>query len=307
MNIYLPVAEQSVNLLLLVTMGGVVGMLSGIFGVGGGFLLTPLLLFIGISPAIAVGTEANQILGSSVSGFFAHWRRRNVDVKMGTVLVLGGLVGSIIGVWLFSVLRQLGHIDFFVRMAYVVLLGSVGGLMLWESIVAFLRDIGKMKRPRIQKKHKLRFGTTLPMKIRFRESRIYISVFMPLLLGGVVGMLSAILGVGGGFIMVPAMIYLLGMPTRLAVGTSLFQIIFVTANATLLQAGFNQTVDIVLALLLLIGSVFGAQFGARIGLKIGGAQLRFVLALLVLAVCLSLLFALFSSPSDVYSVRIIYS
>ncbi len=304
MNIYLPIAEQSVNFLLLVSMGGVVGLLSGVFGVGGGFLLTPLLLFIGIPPAVAVGTEANQILGSSVSGVFAHWRRRNVDLKMGSVLVTGGVFGSFVGVWIFALLREFGYVDFFVRIGYVLLLGAVGSLMLWESVVSLLRKSGKIKRKRGQRTKKYRFGVGLPLKVRFRQSGIYISGLVPLCLGGIVGILSAILGIGGGFIMVPAMIYLLGMPTRLAIGTSLFQIIFVTASATFLQAGFNQTVDIILALLLLTGSVFGAQFGARIGARIGGAQLRIVLAVLVLLVCLFLVWELLSHPADIYSVRL---
>ncbi len=304
MNIYLPVAEQSVNALLLISMGGSVGMLSGIFGVGGGFLLTPMLLFIGISPAIAVASEATQILGSSVSGFFAHWRRRNVDIKMGSVLVASGMAGSLFGVWIFGLLREFGYIDFIVRVGYVLLLGIIGGLMCWETVRGYLIAKGKIKTKRSKRKKKRGIGSGLPIKMRFRQSGIYVSIFLPIFLGFNVGILSSILGVGGGFVMVPAMIYILGMPTRLAIGTSLFQIIFVTANATFWQSGLNQTVDILLALLLLVGSAVGAQFGVRLGAKIDGSKLRFILALLVLIVALFLLVDLFTAPEDIYSIRL---
>ena len=306
MNIYLPIAEQSVNAFLLIGMGGIVGVLSGIFGIGGGFLLTPLLLFIGIPPSVAVASEAPQILGSSVSGFFAHWKRRNVDIKMGVVLVFAGLVGSLFGVWLFGLLQGFGHIDFFVRIAYVILLASVGSLMFWESLRAHLISLGKIKVKRATKGKKKRpLTAALPYKMRFRQSGIYISVLMPIILGFLSGVLAAILGIGGGFIMVPAMIYLLGMPLRLAVGTSLFQIIFVTANATFWQSGLNQSVDILLAILLLIGSVIGAQFGVQLGAKVDGVKIRIVLAIIVLAVCLSLVVDLLTQPANIYSIRTI--
>ncbi|MEM7169239.1 MAG: sulfite exporter TauE/SafE family protein [Pseudomonadota bacterium] len=299
MQIYLPIAEMSVNVFLILGMGGAVGFLSGLFGVGGGFLMTPLLIFIGVPPAVAVGTEANQIVASSVSGVLAHWRRGNVDVKMGLVLMVGGFLGSSLGVWLFSFLRGLGQIDLVISLCYVIFLGIVGGLMLIESIRAMRRRSAAT--PQRGKLHKHTWLHGLPLKMRFHKSKLYISALLPLSVGFFVGILSAIMGVGGGFIMVPAMIYLLGMPTVVVVGTSLFQIIFVTANVTFLQAYANQTVDIVLALLLLTGAVIGAQFGAKAGAKLHGEQLRGLLALMVLAVCGKLLLDLLITPQDVYS------
>ena len=297
MDIYLPIAEMSVNVLLILGLGGGVGFLSGLFGVGGGFLMTPLLMFIGIPPAVAVATEANQIVASSVSGVLAHWRRGNVDFKMGSVLLVGGFVGSTSGVWLFTVLRGLGQIDVVIKLSFVVFLGTIGGLMLVESLQAMLRRHRKAPPPRSKRS----WIDRMPLKMRFRRSRLYISVLLPLGVGFVLGVLAAIMGVGGGFIMVPAMIYLLGMPTAVVVGTSLFQIIFVTANVTVLQAITNQTVDVVLALLLLFGGVVGAQFGARAGALLRGDQLRSLLAVMVLIVCGKLAFDLVVTPADVYS------
>ncbi|MEM7072821.1 MAG: sulfite exporter TauE/SafE family protein, partial [Pseudomonadota bacterium] len=240
--IYLPVAEVSANLYLLLIMGAGVGMLSGIFGVGGGFLMTPLLIFSGIPPAVAVGTEANQIVAASVSGALAHWRRGNVDIKMGLFLLAGGLAGSVLGVFLFAWLRSLGQIDLVIRLSYVVFLGLIGLLMFQESLRSLLRTRrGIAKRGKL---HKHTFLHGLPFRTRFARSRLYISALLPIVIGFFVGILSAIMGVGGGFIMVPAMIYLLGMPTSVVVGTSLFQILFVTANATFLQATVNQSVDL---------------------------------------------------------------
>lgn len=299
MHIYLPIAEMSVNIFLLLGMGAGIGMLSGIFGVGGGFLMTPLLIFIGVPPAVAVGTEANQIVASSVSGVLAHWRRGNVDLKMGFVLLIGGLVGSTFGVWLFSVLRELGQIDLVIRLSYVVFLGIIGVLMLIESAKSIRRQSAG-NAPR-RKLHQHNFLHGLPFKMRFRRSKLYISALLPLLVGFVVGVLASIMGVGGGFVMVPAMIYLLGMPTAVVVGTSLFQIIFVTANATFLQAYVNQTVDIVLALLLLSGAVVGAQFGTKIGAHLRGEQLRGLLALMVLGVCIKIGYELIATPIDPYT------
>ena len=299
MHIYLPIAEMSVNVFLLLGMGVGVGMLSGIFGVGGGFLMTPLLIFIGVPPPVAVGTEANQIVASSVSGVMAHWRRGNVDLKMGIVLLVGGLLGSSFGVWLFRELRTLGQIDLVIKLSYVVFLGIIGALMLIESARAIRRSQSATA-PR-RKLHQHNFLHGLPFKMRFRQSKLYISALLPLGVGFLVGILAAIMGVGGGFVMVPAMIYLLGMPTSVVVGTSLFQIIFVTANATFLQSYLNQTVDVVLALLLLIGAVVGAQFGTKVGAYLKGEQLRGLLALMVLAVCVKLAFDLFSTPVDPYS------
>ena len=300
MHIYLPIAEISVNIFLILGLGAAVGVLSGIFGVGGGFLMTPLLIFLGISPPVAVGTEANQILASSVSGVVAHWRRGNVDFKMGMVLLIGGLIGSTLGVWLFKELRDLGQIDLVIHLSYVVFLGIIGFLMLIESLRALQRSrrAGGTRR----KLHQHNWLHGLPFKMRFRKSKLYISALLPLLIGILVGILSAIMGVGGGFIMVPAMIYLLGMPTNVVVGTSLFQIIFVTANATFLQSALNQTVDVVLAFLLLLGAVIGAQFGTYLGSKLKGEQLRGLLALIVLAVCIKIAHDLVVTPADIYSI-----
>lgn len=302
MNVYLPIAEISVNVFLLLGMGAGVGMLSGIFGVGGGFLMTPLLIFLGIPAPVAVGTEANQIVASSVSGALAHFRRGNVDLKMGFVLLIGGIIGSTAGVALFKWLKGAGQIDVVIRMSYVVFLGTIGGLMLIESF----RSIRRSRVPGgpRRKLHEHHWFHGLPFKIRFRRSKLYISALLPLSVGALVGVLAAIMGVGGGFIMVPAMIYVLGMPTSVVVGTSLFQIVFVTANVTFLQAYANQTVDVVLALLLLTGAVIGAQFGARAGAHLKGEQLRGLLALMVLFVCGKLFFDLLITPADVYSLGV---
>ncbi len=297
MQIYLPIAEMSVNIFVILGMGSVVGFLSGLFGVGGGFLMTPLLFFIGVPAPVAVATEANQIVASSVSGVLAHWRRGNVDFKMGLILVVGGALGSSIGVWLFTFLRGLGHIDVVIRLAYVAFLSIIGALMLAESVRAMLRR--KNRTP--PKRHHHYWVHGLPFKVRFRRSRLYISVLLPIAIGFLAGILAAIMGVGGGFLMVPAMIYLLGMPTVMVVGTSLFQIIFVTANVTVLQAVNNQTVDVVLAMLLLVGAVFGAQLGARASSKLQGEHLRSLLALVVLGVCAKLAYDLIAVPPDLYS------
>ena len=299
MQIYLPIAEVSVDAFLLLGLGGAVGLLSGIFGVGGGFLMTPILIFIGVPAPVAVGTEANQIVASSVSGVLAHWTRGNVDFKMGAVLLLGGLAGSSFGVWLFAVLREIGQIDLVIKVSYVTFLGIIGTLMLVEGLRALQRR--RSASPVRRKLHRHTWIHGLPLKMRFRKSKLYISALLPFGVGFVVGVLSAIMGVGGGFIMVPAMIYLLGMPTVVVVGTSLFQIIFVTANVTFLQAYANQTVDVVLALLLLVGGVIGAQIGAKVGAKLRGEQLRILLALMVLGVCGKLLLDLSVTPEDIYS------
>ncbi|MDO8607671.1 MAG: sulfite exporter TauE/SafE family protein [Phaeospirillum sp.] len=303
MQIYLPIAEMSVNVFLILGLGGGVGFMSGLFGVGGGFLMTPLLIFLGIPPAVAVGTEANQIVASSVSGVLAHWRRGNVDIKMGLMLTSGGFVGSTLGVFLFRWLRGLGQIDLVISLCYIVFLGVVGSLMLVESIQA-LRTSRKQAAggPVVKRKlHQHTWIHGLPFKMRFRRSKLYISALLPMGIGLLVGILAAIMGVGGGFIMVPAMIYLLGMPTAVVVGTSLFQIIFVTANATFLQSTMNHTVDVVLALLLLLGGVIGAQIGARFGARLKGEQLRSLLAIMVLIVCAKLLFDMVSVPAELFA------
>ncbi len=297
MQIYLPIAEMSVNVFLILSMGGLVGILSGMFGVGGGFLITPLLIFVGIPPAVAVATQANQIVALSVSGVLAHWRRSNVDLKMGIFLLVGGIIGSSLGVWIFTFLRGLGQIDLVIKLSYVIFLSIIGSLMLYESLREILRSRRKSHTSR--RHHYWIHG--LPFKVRFRKSQLYVSALLPVAIGFVVGFLSAIMGVGGGFVMVPAMIYLLGMPTAVVVGTSLFQIIFVTANVTLLQAINNQTVDVFLALLLMAGGVIGAQVGVLIGAKMRGAQLRGMLALLVIAVCGKIVFDLVVPPEDLFS------
>jgi uncharacterized membrane protein YfcA len=303
MYIYLPIAEISMHIGIIIGLGGGVGFLSGLFGVGGGFLMTPLLIFLGVPPAVAVATEANQIVASSVSGVLAHMRRGNVDFKMGGILLLGGVIGSSLGVMLFTFLREMGQIDLVIKLSYVVFLGIIGFLMLLESV----RTIMRTRRPggRKTKLHQHNWLHGLPLKMRFRRSKLYISALLPLAIGAFVGVLAAIMGVGGGFIMVPAMIYLLGMPTSVVVGTSLFQSIFVTANVTFLQSVQTQTVDFMLAGLLLFGAVIGAQFGTRASALLRGEQLRGLLALMVLAVCIKLGFDLALRPDDLFSVELL--
>ena len=300
MLIYLPIAEVSVNAFLLLGLGGLVGVLSGMFGVGGGFLMTPLLFFIGIPPTVAVATEANQIVASSFSGVLAHLRRKTVDFKMGTVLMLGGLLGAAIGVVLFNYLKSLGQVDLLVKLCYVVFLGIIGGLMFFESLRAIRRTSRNLAPPK--KSRQRGWVQKLPLKIRFRTSGLYISIIPPLIVGVFVGILAAIMGVGGGFIMVPAMIYILGMPTKVVVGTSLYQIIFVTAFTTLLHATTNYTVDVALAVLLLVGGVIGAQIGTQIGTRLKAEQLRILLAIMVLMVCGKLALDLLIQPSELYSI-----
>jgi uncharacterized membrane protein YfcA len=300
MDIYLPIAEVSLDVFVLLGLGAAVGFLSGVFGVGGGFLLTPLLIFIGVPPTVAVASSANQLVGASVSGVLAHWRRGNVDFKMGYVLVVGGLAGSLLGVWIFTLLKRLGQIELTISICYVLLLGVLGFLMMIESARALLR----LHRPGAARRrlHQHTWMHGLPLKARFRRSRLYISALLPIGIGFVIGIFSAILGIGGGFIMVPAMIYMLGMPTSVVPGTSLLQIIFVSANVTLLQAFTNRTVDAVLALVLLVGGVIGARVGSRFGTHLRGEQLRFLLALMVLAVAAKLAFDMTVRPDDLYSI-----
>jgi len=300
-QVYLPIAEMSVNLLVMLGRGAAVGFLSGVFGVGGGFLLTPFLIFSGISAPIAVATGANQIVATSVSGALAQWRRNNIDFRMGTVLIVGGVAGALIGVLILKVLREAGQAGLIISLTYVVLLGTIGALMLGESIRAIRRArAGKPSSGRKPGQHNWVHG--LPLKMRFPRSRLYISAIPPLVIGSVVGLLTAFLGVGGGFIMVPAMIYLLRMPTNIVIGTSTFQIIFVTAVVTILHASFNHSLDVVLAFILAAGGVMGGQFGVRAGQKLRGEQLRALLALLVLAVAIRLLFDLVLKPADLYSI-----
>ena len=302
MDVYLPIAAISLDVFVLLGLGGVVGFLSGVFGVGGGFLLTPLLIFIGVPHAIAVATSANQLVGASVSGALAHWRRGNVDFQIGLVMLVGGFAGAAAGVWFFGVLRRMGQIDLAISLAYVILLGTLGTLMMIESTRALLR----VRRPGARRKlHQHIWLHGLPLKMRFRRSKLYISALLPLGLGFFGGGLSAIMGVGGGFVMVPAMIYILGMPTAVVPGTSLFQIIFVAASVTILQAAENGTVDVVLALVLLVGGVIGAQLGTRFGTRLRGEQLRALLALLVLAIAAKLVFDLTVRPLDPFSLEVL--
>ena len=301
MQIYLPIAEMTVNALLILGMGGIVGYMSGLFGVGGGFLMTPLLIFIGVPPAVAVGTQANQLVAASVSGVLAHWRRGNVDLKMGLVMLAGSTVGTTGGVWLFGLLKRIGQIDLVIQLSYVFFLGIIAALMLTESLGAMLRR-GRGSR---SKRHRHTALHGLPFKMRFHKSRLYISALLPLGIGLIGGLLVAIMGIGGGFFLVPAMIYLLNMPASTVAGTSLFQIIFTTAIATFLQAYENQTVDIMLALLLLAGGVIGAQFGSKMAGRLKGEQARALLALVVLMVCAKLAYDLFTPPVDPYSIEFI--
>ncbi|SFR38394.1 sulfite exporter TauE/SafE family protein [Litoreibacter janthinus] len=301
MEIYLPIAEVSVNGPLLLSIGLIVGLLSGMFGVGGGFLITPLLFFIGIPPAVAVATSANQIVASSFSAILTHIRRRTVDFPMGTALMIGGLAGSTVGVYIFSMLLELGQVDLLVNLFYVVFLWLIGALMFIESLNAIRKSKAQGPRPK-RKRAGGGWVHAMPLRMRFRSSGLYISIFPPLLVGFFVGVLSAIMGVGGGFVVVPAMIYILGMPTKVVVGTSLFQILFVSAYTTMMHAYNSHTVDTMLAVLLLVGGVVGAQIGARIGLRLKAEQLRILLALLVLGVCLKLGLDLVLHPSELFSV-----
>ncbi|MBR0667502.1 sulfite exporter TauE/SafE family protein [Roseomonas hellenica] len=296
MQVYLPIAEMTVDALLLLGIGFGVGWLSGLFGVGGGFLLTPLLILIGIPAPVAVASGANQTLGASVSGLIAQWRRGNVDPRVGVVLLCGGLLGSLSGVQLFAALRRMGQVDLAVALFYVVVLGTVGMLMVRESVRAIIRR----RRGTAQKAREHTWLHGLPFKMRFRKSRLYISVIPVVLVGFSIGVLSAVMGVGGGFMLVPAMIYLLGIPTAVVIGTSLFQVVFVSANVTLLQAWQVGSVDIVLTMLLLAGGVAGAQFGAAMGQKLRGEETRVLLGLLVLGVAAALLIDLVRVPAHLF-------
>lgn len=304
MDLYLPIANISVNALVIILLGGGVGLLSGMFGVGGGFLTTPLLIFYGIPPTVAAASAASQVTGASVSGVFAHLRRDGVDFRMGGVLVGGGVVGSFAGAGIFSLLQASGQIDTVIGVLYVVLLGSIGTLMLRESLAAMrARRDGTPLPARKRRHHPL--VASLPLRWRFYRSGLYISPIAPFLLGFATGVLTMLLGVGGGFIMVPAMIYLLGMATSAVVGTSLFQILFVTAAATMVHAMTTKAVDIVLAALLLLGSVAGAQLGARFAAKARPEHLRLALAAMVLVVAIRMLTGLAWRPDEIFTVELL--
>lgn len=300
MQLYLPIAEVSVNAFLILGLGGIVGFLSGMFGVGGGFLITPLLFFIGVPPAVAVATGANQVVASSISGVLAQLRRKGVDFHMGTVLLVGGIIGSVVGVWVFALMTRLGQIDLFVQLSYVLFLGLIGAMMFQESVRSLLRS--RKAGAQVRRSHVHSWVHGLPFKMKFRASGLYISVIPPALIGAAVGFLSAIMGVGGGFILVPAMIYILGMPTKVVIGTSLFQIIFVTSFTTVMHAVNSQTVDMMLALLLILGGVIGAQIGTQVGVRLKAEQLRIMLSLLVLTVAIRIAADLLVTPDELYSV-----
>ena len=302
MHIYLPIAEMPANVLLFLGMGAAVGFLSGLFGVGGGFLLTPLLIFSGIPTPVAVGTAAAQIVASSVSGAIAQYRRNNVDIKMGIVLLAGGVVGSVIGVQMVRILRLAGQFDLFVALAYVTFLGAIGTLMMIEAARTIQRTRLDQKSLLARRSGQHNWIHKLPLKMRFQRSKLYISAVPPLAIGAFVGFLGAIIGAGGGFIMVPAMIYLLRMPTNVVIGTSLFQIVFVAGLTTVLQAAQNYSVDVVLALLLIVSGVVGAQYGATAGARLKGEHLRFLLAALVLLVCLRIAWDLVATPAELFSI-----
>ncbi|MDC0497801.1 sulfite exporter TauE/SafE family protein [Alphaproteobacteria bacterium] len=300
MSIYLPIAEMNINIFLIVFIGMIVGALSGLFGVGGGFLMTPLLIFLGIPPVVAVGSEAPHVLASSVSGVIAHWRKKNVDFKMGFFLLSGGVVGSTVGVNLFKLLNTYGQIDIVIQFLFIIFLGFIGISMAFESAKTTIKNYRTTSAIRT-KLHQHSWIHGLPFKLRFHRSKLYISAIPPILIGFFVGILSAMMGVGGGFIMIPAMVYILGMSTNVVVGTSLFQIIFVTANSTFFQSYLNQTVDIVLSALMILGGVIGAQIGVRLGSQLKAEYLRGILAILVLLVCAKILTDLVLIPSDLFT------
>ncbi|MCZ8370696.1 MAG: sulfite exporter TauE/SafE family protein [Porphyrobacter sp.] len=301
MDVYLPIANLSVNGLYIVLLGGLTGILSGLFGVGGGFLTTPLLIFYGIPPTVAAASAATQVTGASVSGVLAHSRRKGVDYRMGAVLVAGGMIGALIGAGLFSVLQSLGQIDVVISILYVLLLGSIGSLMLREAVNT-LRPGLLGKGPQVKKRRHHPLVASLPYRWRFYASGLYISPLAPMILGMLVGILTMLMGVGGGFLLVPAMLYILGMSGNVVVGTSLFQILFVTMVTTMTHALTTKAVDLVLAALLLLGSVLGAQFGTQIALKARPEYLRLALAVLVLLIALRMLYGLGVQPDEIYTV-----
>ena len=296
MEIYLPIAGLPVNFFILMSLGLVVGFLSGMFGVGGGFLMTPMLMLLGIPPAVAVASEANHILAASFSGLLAHMRRLNVDFVMGFILLSGGIFGSILGVFLLKYLLILGQEKIFISLSYVFILTFVGAWMLWES----LSSLKKINKGKINKLHEHIWLHGLPFKIKFRKSHLYISIIPPIFIGLVVGIFSSIMGIGGGFILVPAMIYILGMPTQIVIGTSLLQIVFVTFVSTIMHSYINQTVDVVLSSLMLIGAVIGAQIGTRVMVKLKGEQIRFLLAIIIIIVAIVLIGEILVTPKEAF-------
>ena len=298
MQIYLPIAEMSVPAESLLFLGVAVGFLSGVFGVGGGFLATPFLLFMGIPPAIAVGTQANQLIATSVTGVLGHWRRGNVDFHLGSIMMIGGMFGAVIGIFLFRMLQHFGQIDIFIGVSYVLLLGTIGLMMLFESVSSVMNR-SKVTED-VQSLAQREFFRNLPYKMRFAKSRLYMSALLPMAVGFLGGLMISILGIGGGFVMVPAMIYVLGMPSLLVPGTSLYQIIFISAFSCILHAVANGTVDVILALVMIVGGVVGAQVGVRISKRIKGAPARVALALIIVGVCIRMMMQLFMQPADLF-------
>ncbi len=301
MEVYLPIAGISINVLFLAGLGALVGFMSGLFGVGGGFIMTPLMMMAGIPPAVAAASDSNQIVAGAASGAYAHWRLRNVDFRMGLVLLIGGVIGGTIGVQLVRILRELGNIEFVMKLLYVLMLSLIGGLMFMESLSTLRRSRSLAVSSVPAKKKKPSIWSRLPLQVQFTQSNLRTSVIFPFLIAMFVGALAALLGVGGGFIMVPAMIYVIGMPTIVAVGTDLFQIVITTANVTFQQAVTNQTVDLLLAMVLLIGSTIGAQFGARVGRMLRGEQIRILLATIVLLFAVKFVFDLLLQPENLIS------
>lgn len=296
MEIYLPIAEMSINAVMISGMGILIGILSGLFGVGGGFLMTPLLIFIGVPPAVAVGSQANQLVGASVTGFLNHWQKRNVDVKMGSFMLVGGAIGTLIGVRIFGILQSLGQIDTVISVLYVVILGFISTLMMVDSLKTLLKKSTVTGKAR---KHTWLHG--LPLKLKFPASKLYMSCLAPILIGLFTGILVSIMGIGGGFLLVPAMIYLLGMPGNVVAGTSLFQVMFTTALATFLQAWQNHTVDILLAATILLGGIVGSTIGSKLSGILPSTQARLLLALIIFAVALRLFIVLISTPENIFS------
>jgi uncharacterized membrane protein YfcA len=308
MQIYLPIAEIPVNIILILMLGLIAGFLAGMFGIGGGFIATPLLMFIGIPPAIAVSTSTNQIIAASISGLLAQLRKGNVDIKMGMFLVVGGFIGSTIGISIFKILQKTGHIDLVIPVLYVIFLGSISITMLIDTVRALAEKkygVTWEKKPSSRLRRKLQTIENLPWKVYFPKSDITVSIFVPIIISTGIGILVALMGVGGGFLMIPAMIYILRMPSSIVVGTSLFQIVFIASNATFLQAVTNHTVDIVLAFLMIISSAIGAQFGTRAGYKVDADSMRLSLSLLLLGVCVKMLFVLFAAPPSMYVVEVL--
>ncbi|MGE3246083.1 MAG: sulfite exporter TauE/SafE family protein [Beijerinckiaceae bacterium] len=300
MQIYLPIAELPVNMLLIFGMGMAVGFISGMFGVGGGFLMTPLLIFMGVPPAVAVATQGPQIAASSLTGALLYWRRKALDLKLGSVLLSGGLIGTFLGVLFFNQMRKLGQLDTFIAISYVLLLGTVGSLIFIESVSAVLRaNKGNQQRARRGGRHHWYEG--LPFKMRFHRSGLYISVIPIVLIAIFIGFAGAVLGIGGGFILVPALIYIFRVPANVVVGTSLFQILFTMIAATMMHATTNFSVDVFLALLLILGAVFGAQFGARVGANLRGEVFRLLLAILILGVAIRFATDIVAKPVEQFS------